>query len=110
MGVLNLNNMRDIDNDKLSGKNTIASRLGLQKAKIYHLILILLGILSGVAYVILHYQSPFNLLFVVAVILLIRDLVEVLKQQEQQKLDPYLKRLALGTFLFTLLFGVGLLI
>ena len=39
VGVLNLNNMRDIDSDKLSGKITLAVKLGRKRAKQYHLFL-----------------------------------------------------------------------
>ena len=34
--VLNLNNMRDIEHDWISGKRTLAARLGLPRAKHYH--------------------------------------------------------------------------
>lgn len=34
--VLNINNIRDIDNDKACGKMTLAAQLGLAKAKRYH--------------------------------------------------------------------------
>lgn len=36
VGVLNLNNIRDMDNDRLHGKRTFASLLGKTGAKIYH--------------------------------------------------------------------------
>lgn len=36
VGVLNLNNVRDMDNDLLHGKRTFASRLGKTGGKIYH--------------------------------------------------------------------------
>ncbi|ORT51931.1 1,4-dihydroxy-2-naphthoate octaprenyltransferase [Vibrio sp. qd031] len=39
VAVLNINNMRDIDNDEASGKHTVPVRIGLQSAKQYHLIL-----------------------------------------------------------------------
>ena len=39
-GVLNINNMRDIDNDRACGKHTFAVRLGVARAKRYHLLLI----------------------------------------------------------------------
>jgi 1,4-dihydroxy-2-naphthoate octaprenyltransferase len=35
-GVLNLNNMRDIENDRNSGKNTVVVRMGSAKSKHYH--------------------------------------------------------------------------
>ena len=43
-GVLNLNNMRDIENDARSGKRTLVVYIGSKAAKIYHLVLISLSI------------------------------------------------------------------
>jgi len=43
-GVLNLNNMRDLENDCRSGKRTLVVHIGTRAAKIYHLILISLSI------------------------------------------------------------------
>jgi len=40
VGVLNLNNVRDMHNDRLHGKRTFASLLGMQGAKIYHVVLL----------------------------------------------------------------------
>ncbi len=40
VGVLNLNNIRDMDNDKVHNKKTFASRLGKTGGKIYHTILL----------------------------------------------------------------------
>lgn len=34
--VLNVNNMRDIETDRLSGKMTVAARLGVENARLYH--------------------------------------------------------------------------
>ena len=44
--VLNVNNMRDIETDRLSGKMTVAARLGIEKARRYHAVLIGLVVLS----------------------------------------------------------------
>lgn len=40
VGVLNLNNIRDIDNDLKHGKRTMAARLGKTGSKIYHALLL----------------------------------------------------------------------
>ncbi len=109
MGVLNLNNMRDIDNDRMSGKQTVASRLGLQKAKLYHAFLLVGSIIAAVVYVGLNYKSLSNFLFVLPSMIIIKDLFSIFKQQDQAGLDPYLKKLAIATFLFTLCFGFGIL-
>ena len=110
MGVLNLNNMRDIDNDIRSGKHTLAARLGFKNAKIYHAFLITGAIAAALIYVLLNYRSAWNFLFLLSVPLLITDLLKIIRQKEQSGLDPYLKKLALGTLLFTIVFGAGLLI
>lgn len=42
VGVLNLNNIRDMNNDRAHGKHTFASLLGVTGGKIYHTFLLLL--------------------------------------------------------------------
>uniref|UniRef100_UPI002095B49E 1,4-dihydroxy-2-naphthoate octaprenyltransferase n=1 Tax=Candidatus Karelsulcia muelleri TaxID=336810 RepID=UPI002095B49E len=51
VSVLNLNNMRDIDNDKKNGKYTLTVRIGLKKAKIYHIFLMIVPFLLSILYV-----------------------------------------------------------
>ncbi|RLD38135.1 MAG: 1,4-dihydroxy-2-naphthoate octaprenyltransferase [Bacteroidetes bacterium] len=109
-GMLNLNNMRDIDNDIKSGKHTLASKLGLRKAKYYHTFLVVGAILAALLFIGLHYSLPWNLLFLIVVPLLFSDLYTIWKTTNQQKLDPFLKRLALSTLVFSILFVLGLLL
>ncbi|HEY9116021.1 MAG TPA: 1,4-dihydroxy-2-naphthoate polyprenyltransferase [Bacteroidales bacterium] len=109
-GVLNLNNMRDMKNDIKSGKHTLASRLGFEKAKIYHTFLVIGGIVCLGAYIFIHFTSNFQLLFLVPIPILIKDLIIVLKAKDQSKLDPFLKKLAIGTLLTTIFFGISLLL
>lgn len=107
IGVLNLNNMRDIDSDTLSNKITIAVRLGKQKAKIYHYTLVGGAILCAALFGILYYNSPYNLIFVVAFIPLVKHLISVNRAKTSEDLDKQLKPLALTTFVFSLLLGIG---
>jgi 1,4-dihydroxy-2-naphthoate octaprenyltransferase len=44
-GMLNLNNMRDRETDAKTGKNTLVVRLGASAARVYHLLLVVLGML-----------------------------------------------------------------
>ncbi|MBR9873038.1 1,4-dihydroxy-2-naphthoate polyprenyltransferase [Vibrio sp. J1-1] len=53
VAVLNINNMRDIDNDRECGKRTVAVRLGQQKAKQYHFILLGGAILAFAVYLLI---------------------------------------------------------
>ena len=109
-GVLNLNNMRDIENDRNSGKKTVVVRMGSDKSRLYHTSLIILGWLSVLLFVGLRFQSIYQLLFLLAVPLFIRDLAKINKIQEPRRLDPFLKKLSIATLLFTLLFGIGIIL
>jgi 1,4-dihydroxy-2-naphthoate octaprenyltransferase len=109
-GVLNLNNMRDWENDKITGKKTIVVKFGIKAAKYYHTFLILGGIVSAVIFILLNYVSPFQFLLLITFPILFYDLNKVLKNTEPEKLDPFLKRLALTTLLFSITFGIGLVI
>jgi 1,4-dihydroxy-2-naphthoate polyprenyltransferase len=109
-GVLNLNNMRDIENDKNSGKNTVVVKIGTKRARIYHGILIILAMCCGIIYGLLNYHSPWQFIFIAVIPLFVRDLIRILNINEQNLLDPFLKKLALSTFAYILLFGIGVLI
>ena len=107
VGVLNLNNMRDIESDKQSNKITMAVKLGKEKARIYHLILIIGAIVISSLFVILYYSSVFNLLCLLAYIPLVMHIMAVVKAKKPSDYDPQLKVLALTTFVFSLLLGIG---
>ena len=103
--VLNLNNMRDLRNDKQSKKNTIAVKLGAQNSKIYHYILILLSIIN----VLLFYfnteqNSLFNIIMVFSVIIiLLYHIFQVSILSREIDFDKLLKPLVLTTFFYSLI-------
>ncbi|SDS48151.1 1,4-dihydroxy-2-naphthoate prenyltransferase [Formosa sp. Hel1_31_208] len=107
VGVLNLNNMRDIDSDIIAGKQTLAVKLGKKKAKQYHITLIVLAILISFIFSILYFSSFYNLLFYVAYIPLLIHLNTIIKATTPQEFDPQLKVLALTTFVLSILLGLG---
>jgi len=109
-GVLNLNNMRDIVNDRNSGKITIPVRIGVRKARFYHLSMILGGWIFAFIFTLNHYHSPWQLLHWIAFPVFLLDLWKIFHILHEKELDPFLKRLALSTLAFTLLFCAGLLI
>lgn len=110
VSVLNLNNMRDIESDKKSNKITLAVKFGKKGSKIYHITLLLLAIFISLLFALFYYTSPFNLIFLVAFIPLIGHIKKVLKNKEPKLLDSQLKVLALTTFVFSILLGIGQLL
>jgi 1,4-dihydroxy-2-naphthoate octaprenyltransferase len=109
-GVLNLNNMRDIVNDRNSGKITIPVRIGARNARFYHLAMILAGWVAALIYTLKFYHALWQFLFLLTLPVFIIDLVRIFHIRNDKDLDPFLKRLALSTLAFTLLFCLGLII
>lgn len=107
VGVLNVNNIRDIESDRVSGKNSIPVRIGRKKAVYYHWFLIGGAVLAMVIYCL---QKELNIgayLFLLASPILFLNARAVKVKLTSEALDPHLKQLALTTLLFVLLFGIG---
>jgi 1,4-dihydroxy-2-naphthoate octaprenyltransferase len=109
-GVLNLNNMRDIENDARSGKRTLVVYIGKQAAKIYHLVLISLSIVFSVIYTFVYFNSFYQFLFILTCPLFALNVIVVMKNTEPGELNKELKKLALSTFAFSVTFGLGLIL
>ena len=105
VGVLNLNNMRDIHTDKEVNKITMAVLLGASLSKAYHAFLLIGAVLTTVFYVKMDIQPAY--LFMIAVLPMMIHLRRVLGYIDPKEFDPELKRLALCTFLFAILFAIG---
>lgn len=112
MAVLNLNNMRDIVNDELSGKKTFALRLGYKKAMIYEIILLQLPILLMLAFLMYNGFQEKGLYYPFIVMILIFPFMKlrrtIMKIQEPKLLDPFLKQVGILTFMMAILTAVGL--
>lgn len=109
-GVLNLNNMRDREPDARASKRTLAVLLGESKSKIYHSILIIVAFLMALFYFVHTSNWQWSALAFIAFIPLASHLIKVFKVQAPALLDPELKKVALSTFLFSLLFALGFLL
>lgn len=104
--ILNVNNMRDIDNDALSGKRTIAVRLGLKHAKVYHSTLMLAMFASFLIYSFMYASTPlYRFGYVVIYVFQFILLTQIFKK-EGGELDPYLRKTALSAFLLGVAFAV----
>ena len=108
-GVLNMNNIRDIENDSVCGKRTIPVILGIQGAKIYHFVITLLAVICLVLYSMLHSAGWTGYLFLLTLPLLAMHLKSVY-WGEGRALDSQLKFLSITTLLIALLLGFGQLL
>jgi len=105
VAVLNLNNMRDVESDKLSGKNTLVVKMGYDKSKHYHAFLIITawtcllpyiyGVVGDVSW------RGFSWFVLIALTQAVH-LVFVYKSTDPKTLDPELKKIAMGAFVTAL--------
>ncbi|NQY07241.1 MAG: 1,4-dihydroxy-2-naphthoate octaprenyltransferase, partial [Flavobacteriaceae bacterium] len=106
--VLNLNNMRDQIPDKKAGKNTLVVKLGSQKAKLYHYTLLIIPMICMIVFTQQNYNQPWQWLFLIVLLPLVSNLINVGKNIIHKELDPELKKVALSTFFLSILFVIGL--
>lgn len=107
-GVLNVNNMRDIENDKISNKITLAVKLGKGGSKIYHLLLVVISITLFGTYLFLLQENILLYSLIIPTLPLIIHTFIILRNKEPKKLDPQLKILSLSTLAISLWVGIGL--
>lgn len=109
VGVLNLNNMRDILPDTLAGKKTIPVRFGFEVAKIYQIVLILSGLISSFLFFALM-QKYWQMSFLILPSLLLFFLIikPISKSKTNENLDGFLKKMALSTLFFVIVFALSI--
>ena len=108
--VLNINNLRDIEQDAKAGKNTLAVRLGAYKGRVYHCILLSVAALCYLAFAVATAISWTNYLFVLAMPLLAKHAIFVYHSQQPSELRPMLAQMSMISLLINILFSLGLLI
>ncbi len=110
--VLNLNNMRDIESDALSGKKTLALRLGFRNAMIYQMILLQLPLILILIFLMmnnLHIQGKYYAFIVMVMLFPTAGLRrKILQTKEPRQLDPFLKQVGIITLMIAILMALGL--
>ena len=107
VSVLNLNNLRDHENDRFSNKNTLVVKFGYKWGKIYHLLLLILAFLASLGATYFSFDSYLNFLPLLVFIPLLFHAIKVFKNTSPSLLDPELKKVALLTFLWSICFLIG---
>lgn len=112
MAVLNLNNMRDIESDRISGKNSFALRIGFKNAMIYEMILLQLPLILILIFLGLNgfIQSQNYYVFIVMILLIPFSKLrrKIMSVKEPKELDPFLKQVGILTFTMAVLTAIGL--
>ena len=108
VAVLNINNLRDINQDRKAGKNTLIVRIGSKNGRIYHTILLALAVVSYLIFAILNFEHWYNYLFLLAVPLLVKHGLFVYRHQDPIELRPILGQMAGLALITNLLFSLGI--
>ena len=108
--VLNINNLRDIEQDAKVGKNTLVVRIGPKKGRIYHCILLSVVALCYVLFAASTAFSPWHFLFLLAFPLLLKHALFVYRSKEPAVLRPMLAQMSMISLFINILFSLGLLI
>jgi len=111
VAVLNLNNMRDVENDVKNNKITVASRLGFQNSKYYQMALMTLPFVLGAFYIVslpgkAGQLSGFIFLILIFLANSIRRKIFAVKKPKDY--DQFLKPVSMLALLFAILLGYGL--
>ncbi|WP_045386367.1 1,4-dihydroxy-2-naphthoate polyprenyltransferase [Vibrio rotiferianus] len=89
VAVLNINNMRDIENDSQCGKRTMAVRLGQRKAKQYHFILLGSALVAFASYLLIQGKPVWiSLPFLVSVYVVAQHGRAVWQTQQPAQIAP----------------------
>lgn len=110
--VLNLNNMRDIESDQLSGKNSFALRIGYKNAMLYQMILLNLPMFLILIFLGLQgfFQTgnyyPFIVMIIMFPLMGLRR--KIIATKNPKELDPFLKQVGIMTLMMAVLMAFGL--
>ncbi|WIM82026.1 1,4-dihydroxy-2-naphthoate polyprenyltransferase [Gallibacterium anatis] len=108
VAVLNINNLRDIEQDKKSGKNTLIVRIGAVAGRYYHISLLILATLFALLFALYHFQHWYSFIFILVLPLLAKHAVFVMNHRDALQLRPMLAQMAKLALLFNIIFSLGL--
>jgi 1,4-dihydroxy-2-naphthoate octaprenyltransferase len=108
--VLNLNNIRDIDNDRESGKRTIPVRIGKSKALVYQTLLLNLGNIALIVYFIFRLNQILDLIFLAPLLFIIQNNIKTYQVKKEISYYPLLMHLSISVFLVAISFAIFILV
>jgi 1,4-dihydroxy-2-naphthoate octaprenyltransferase len=106
--VLNINNIRDIESDQKAGKKSIPVRVGRKSAVVYNWTLLIGGYVCLAVFAV-STGKYYSLAALLAMPIMLKVGFGVQRAQSSAETDPFLKRMAISTLLWVVLFGIGLL-
>ncbi|SDE27067.1 1,4-dihydroxy-2-naphthoate octaprenyltransferase [Riemerella columbipharyngis] len=110
--VLNLNNMRDIESDRESGKKTLALRLGFRRAMIYQMVLLILPLVFILIFLgvkgFFYSRNYYAFMVMILLFPMMNLRRRIMAVKEPRALDPFLKQVGIITLMMAILLAFGL--
>lgn len=110
VAVLNINNLRDIEQDRKAGKNTLIVRIGSVNGRKYHVALLVVAMLSYLVFTLTELHHWYNYLFLLATPLLAKHVLFVYRHQNPAELRPILGQMAGLALITNLLFSLSIVL
>ncbi|HBC8684436.1 1,4-dihydroxy-2-naphthoate polyprenyltransferase [Proteus mirabilis] len=110
VAVLNINNMRDLENDIQAGKNTLAVRLGASGSRIYHTCVIAIAIICLIVFTLIYMHRWTAWLFLLAIPMLLLHIKRVNADLSGEAMRPLLEHMVKAALLTNILFSLGLVL
>ncbi|HGW3882494.1 TPA: 1,4-dihydroxy-2-naphthoate polyprenyltransferase [Proteus mirabilis] len=110
VAVLNINNMRDLENDIQASKNTLAVRLGASGSRIYHTCVIAIAIICLIVFTLVYMHRWTAWLFLLAVPMLLLHIKRVNADLSGEAMRPLLEHMVKAALLTNILFSLGLVL
>lgn len=111
MGVLNINNMRDVENDTISNKRTLVVRIGIDRAKRYHMGLLALGWLTMASYLVMHVEPVWlSVLMLLPLVLIIKHGKTIWRVRESAQFIPMLPDMVKCAFITNIIFALTMVL
>ncbi|WP_294459867.1 1,4-dihydroxy-2-naphthoate octaprenyltransferase [uncultured Ruminobacter sp.] len=109
--VLNVNNLRDYESDRVNGKRSLVVMMGMRGGKIYHAWLLFCSVLSATGAVSFHFsdKSSAGYLVLISMIPVIAASIYCINPAHSGKmLDPMLKKTSLGAAVANIVCGAAM--
>ncbi|MBL4829836.1 MAG: 1,4-dihydroxy-2-naphthoate polyprenyltransferase [Aliivibrio sp.] len=108
--VLNINNLRDIDNDTACGKLTLVVKMGAKWGRQYHLALLSSAMLGFALFAAFEVQTLASWLFLLALPLIIKHGFDTYQAVDGEAIKPMMGTIVKCALITNLLFSVGIVI
>ena len=108
--ILVANNMRDVDNDKVTGKNTLVVRMGLNFSRVEYVVLLILGLMTPIVGVVRFEWPVSSLLSHLTLLFAFSPMRVIMHSSDPRVLMSALPSTARTVGFYALLLSLGLLV